>query len=152
MEAMPWCSGYLYCTPSFNKAQTQLLRRFESCLRRVGNVRWWGSLTMVLAGNKAKRFSSVNHTKKQFTIIIIIIIIIIISNSYFFVIRVKIYKFKARNDKCWRECKDPGKHIGWKSCIWNPSTCTCESSKYQESSIGDTVIMCNKIIGAKITY
>ena len=90
--------------------------------------------------------------QKQFSIIIIIIIIIIISNSYFFVIRVKIYKFKARNDKCWRECKDPGKHIGWKSCIWNPSTCTCESSKYQESSIGDTVIMCNKIIEAKRTY
>ena len=26
--------------------------------------RWWGCLTMVPAGNKAKRFSSVNHTTK----------------------------------------------------------------------------------------
>ena len=34
------------------------------------------SLTMILAGNKAKRLSSVNHTKKQFITIIITIIII----------------------------------------------------------------------------
>ena len=29
-------------------------------LRCVGDSRWWGSLTMVLAGNKAKHLSSVN--------------------------------------------------------------------------------------------
>ena len=28
--------------------------------------RWWGSLTMVPAGNKAKHLSSVNHTTKKF--------------------------------------------------------------------------------------
>ena len=32
--------------------------------RRVGDSRWRGSLTMVPAGNKAKRLSSVNHTTK----------------------------------------------------------------------------------------
>ena len=32
--------------------------------RRVGDSRWWGCLTMVSAGNKAKRLSSVNHTPK----------------------------------------------------------------------------------------
>ena len=59
---VPWCSGYHYCTTSFNKSWTQVLRRFKSCLLRVGDSRWWGSLTMVLAGNKTKRLSSVRHT------------------------------------------------------------------------------------------
>ena len=58
------CSGYHHCTTSFNKAWTQVLRRFKSCSRRVGDSRWWGSLTVVLAGNKAKRLSSVNHITK----------------------------------------------------------------------------------------
>ena len=44
-----WCSGYYYCTTSFNKAWTQVLLRFKSCLRHVGDLRWWGSLTIVLA-------------------------------------------------------------------------------------------------------
>ena len=35
-----------------------------SCSPRVGNLRWWWSLAIVLAGNKAKRLSSVNHTTK----------------------------------------------------------------------------------------
>ena len=60
------CSGYHYCTTStsFNKAWTQVLHRFKSCSRHVGDSRWWGSLTMVPAGNKAKRLSSVNHTTR----------------------------------------------------------------------------------------
>ena len=58
----PWCSGYHYCTTSFNKAWTQVLRRLKPCSRRVGDSRWWGSLTVAPAGNKAKRLSSVNHT------------------------------------------------------------------------------------------
>ena len=59
-----WCSGYHYCTTSFNKVWTQVRRRFISCSWRVGDSQWWGSLTMVPAGNKAKRLSSVNHTTK----------------------------------------------------------------------------------------
>ena len=59
-----WCSGYHYCTTSFNKFCNQALRRFKSCLRRVGDSRWWGSLTIVSTGNKAKRLLSVNHTTK----------------------------------------------------------------------------------------
>ena len=61
---LPWCSGYHYRTTSFNKVWTQVLRRFKSCSRGVGDSRWWVSLTMVPAGNKAKRVSSVNHTTK----------------------------------------------------------------------------------------
>ena len=57
-----WRRGYHYCTTSFYEALTQVLGRFKSCSRRVGDSRWWGSLTMVPAGNKAKRLSSVNHT------------------------------------------------------------------------------------------
>ena len=60
----PWCNGYEYCTTSFNKAWAQVLCRFKSCSRRVGYLRWWGSLTMVPAGSKAKRLSLVNHITK----------------------------------------------------------------------------------------
>ena len=60
----PWCSSYHYCTTSFYKAWNQVLRRFKSCSRCVGDSRWWGSLTMAPAENKAKRLSSVNHTTK----------------------------------------------------------------------------------------
>ena len=56
--------GYHYCTTSFNKAWTQALCRFKSCLRHVRDLWWWGSLTMVPCGNKAVRFSLVNHTTK----------------------------------------------------------------------------------------
>ena len=61
---VPWYSAYHYCTSSFNKVWTEALRRFKSCLGRVGDSRWWGSLTMVPTGNKAEHFSSVNHTTK----------------------------------------------------------------------------------------
>ena len=59
-----WCSGYHYCTASFNKAWTQILCRFKSCPWCVGDSRWWGSLTVVPARNKVKRLSSVNHATK----------------------------------------------------------------------------------------
>ena len=42
----------------------QVLHRFKPCSRRVGGSWWWGSLTMVPAGNKANHFLSVNHTTK----------------------------------------------------------------------------------------
>ena len=61
----------------FIKAWIQVLPKFKSCSRRVGDLRWWRSLTNVPAGNKAKCLSSVNHSAKQFVIIVIIIIIII---------------------------------------------------------------------------
>ena len=60
----PWCSGYYYCTTSFNKAWTQVLHRFKSCSQHVRDLQWWWSLTVVLAGNKAKCLLSVNHTTK----------------------------------------------------------------------------------------
>ena len=60
----PWCSGYQYFTTSFNKAWTQVLRTFKTCSWHVRDSRWWGSPTMVPAGNMAKRLSSVNHTTK----------------------------------------------------------------------------------------
>ena len=60
----PWCSGYNYCTTSFNKAWIQVLCWFKSCSRRVVYTRWRISLTMVPAGNKGERLSLVNHTTK----------------------------------------------------------------------------------------
>ena len=47
-----WSSGYHYCTTSFNKIWTQILRRFKPCSRCDGDLGWWDSLTMVPAGNK----------------------------------------------------------------------------------------------------
>ena len=52
-QVAPWCSGYHYCTTSFNKVWTRILRRFKSCSGRVGDLRWWESLTMFPAANKA---------------------------------------------------------------------------------------------------
>ena len=60
----PWCSVYHYCTTSFNKAWTQVLRRYKSCSWRVRDTRWWGSLTMVPAENKSKHLLLVKHTTK----------------------------------------------------------------------------------------
>ena len=68
-QPAPWWSGYHYCTTSFNKAWTQVLRKFKSSSRRIGHSRWWGSLTMVPARNAVKRLSWVNHTTKKFIII-----------------------------------------------------------------------------------
>ena len=64
LTVAPWCSGYHYCTTSFNKAWTQVLCWLKSCSQHVGDLRWWGTLTMVQAGNKAKHLSSVNHSTK----------------------------------------------------------------------------------------
>ena len=60
----PWCSGYHYCTTSFNKAWTKVLCRFQFSTWRFRDLQWWGSLIMVLAGNKAKCLFSVNHITK----------------------------------------------------------------------------------------
>ena len=60
----PWFSGHHYCTTSFNKAWSQVLRTFISCSWCVRDSRWWGSLRMVLAENKPKRLSSINHSTK----------------------------------------------------------------------------------------
>ena len=59
-----WCSGYCYCTTSFSETWTRVLRMFKSSSWHVRDLRWWGSLTVVPAGNKAKRLLSVNHTTK----------------------------------------------------------------------------------------
>ena len=57
-----WLS--LYCTTSFNQTQNQVLRRFKPCSWRVGDWQWWGSLTVVQAGHKAKHLWLVNHITK----------------------------------------------------------------------------------------
>ena len=51
--AVQLCSGYHCCTTSFNKVWNQVLHRLKSYLRRVGDLRWWDSLTMTTTGNKA---------------------------------------------------------------------------------------------------
>ena len=61
---VPWCSGYHYCTTIFIKAWTQVLRRLKSYLRRVGDSRWWRSLTMVPAGNKTTPIIGQPYRKK----------------------------------------------------------------------------------------
>ena len=58
------CNGYHCCTTSFNKAWTQVLHRFKSCSQYVRASWWWASLTIVLVGNKAKRFIVSQYTTK----------------------------------------------------------------------------------------
>ena len=54
----PWCSGYHYCTTSFSKVWTQILRRFKPCLIYDGKNLWqWSRLKI-----RRKHLSSVNHT------------------------------------------------------------------------------------------
>ena len=67
------CSGYHYCTTSFNKVWTQILQRFKFCSHQFGGLRWCRSLGMVLAGNKAKCLWWSTMPEKQFILIIIII-------------------------------------------------------------------------------
>ena len=65
LEVFWFCGNcYHYYTTSLNEAWTKALRRFKSYLRCAGDSRWWGSLTMVLAVNKSKCLSPVNHTTK----------------------------------------------------------------------------------------
>ena len=66
----PWCSGCHQCTTSFNKARIQVLRRFKTWWRGLGDSRWCGYLKMVPAGIKAKHLSLVNHTTKHFMLIV----------------------------------------------------------------------------------
>ena len=49
---MQWRRGCYYYSSSYNKAWSQILRRFKSCSRVVGGLWWWESLNMVLLGKK----------------------------------------------------------------------------------------------------
>ena len=61
---VPWYSRCQCCTTLLNKIWNQVRRRFKSCLQRVRDSRWGGSLTMVPAGYKANRLSLVNYSTK----------------------------------------------------------------------------------------
>ena len=76
------------CKISFNKASIKFPRRFKSCSRRVGNLRWCVSLTIVPPESKVCCISRVNHTTNHFFITIYIIIIIVIPFSSFWVNKV----------------------------------------------------------------
>ena len=60
----PWCCGYHFCTTSFNKIWTRIPRRFKSCSKRVGDLRWRKTRTMVRLEIRRKRFLSINYTAK----------------------------------------------------------------------------------------
>ena len=68
----------------------QVLRRFKSCPRRVIDSRWWGSLTMAPARNKAKLLSSVNRTTK-----------IIYHHHHYIEVRAKILTIWRIHDIIW---------------------------------------------------
>ena len=61
----PWCSGYHYCTTSFNKAWAKVLYRFKSCSWRVRDFEIVRISDNGLAGNKAKRLLLINHFTKN---------------------------------------------------------------------------------------
>ena len=65
----PWCSGYHYCSVSFNKAWTWFCAGSNLTWDMlVRDSRWWGSLTMVLTGNKANTFCRSTIPQNQFII------------------------------------------------------------------------------------
>ena len=59
-----WIHGVVVMT-TLQLHSTKSKLRFKSCSNPVGDLRWWGSLTMVPAGNGAKHPSSVNHSAKK---------------------------------------------------------------------------------------
>ena len=62
-----WRRGVVVITTAqihSSKPELRFLRRFKSCSWRVGDSRWWGSLTMVPAGNKATPFIGQPYHKK----------------------------------------------------------------------------------------
>ena len=60
MSLSLWRRGVVVIT----SAQLHLTKPQLRLWRRVGDLRWWGSLTMVPTGNKAKHLPSVKHTTK----------------------------------------------------------------------------------------
>ena len=62
---VPWYSWYHYCATLFNKIWSLVQRRFNTCLRWVGDFRRWESLIKIPAENKAKRLSSIKHSAKS---------------------------------------------------------------------------------------
>ena len=74
----PWCSRYHCCTTSFNKAWTQVLRRFIAT-RGVSEIRYGEDLLQCSRLEiRLNNFRQSIIQQKQFIIIIIITIIIII--------------------------------------------------------------------------
>ena len=59
-----WCSGYQYCTTSFNQAWLRFCAGSNPACGMSEICDGKGSLTMVPAGNKTNRLSLVNHTRK----------------------------------------------------------------------------------------
>ena len=53
-----------------------------------------------------------------------------------------------KNDKCWCECKKC--YACEKDYVWNPVTCNCENGNYLASTMDDSVIMCDEIIGETV--
>ena len=97
--------GYQHCTTSFIKAWTQVLRRFKSCSRRVGDSRWWGSLTMVPAENKANTFTPFvgqpDHKNNSWYIYIYIICIYIYIYIYTYIYIQYLYNYIYMHHMFW---------------------------------------------------
>ena len=67
MHGIAWYYGVVVITTArlySPKSDLRFCASFKSCSRHVRDLRWWESLTVVPAGNNAKRFSSVNHCAK----------------------------------------------------------------------------------------
>ena len=52
------------CSVCEIRVEWQVFRRFLFCSWRLGDLRWWESLTVIRGGNKAKRLSPINHSAK----------------------------------------------------------------------------------------
>ena len=63
VEFITCCNDYHYCTASFNKAWALFQRRFKSNSRRVGDMQWWESFTIVPLEIRLNAFVSQNSAK-----------------------------------------------------------------------------------------
>ena len=69
----PWYSCYHYCTTSFNKVWTQILRRFKPCSQRVGDLRWRDparGVSEICDGENLSQWSRLELKRKCFSPVI----------------------------------------------------------------------------------
>ena len=65
-DVVSWCSGYQYCTSSFNLTWNQILGRFKLYSWRVGDSQCWGPLTLIWMEIRVNAFRRSTIPQKKF--------------------------------------------------------------------------------------
>ena len=111
----------LFNSTLFNKAWTQILRRFKSYLGCVRYLWWWESQAIFQAENRLKAFRWSTVLLKQF----VIIIVKFITNNIYFRFQTKVWNF-FWNEYCFNlkyitTVKWKDERVAIRSCfLWKP--------------------------------